>query len=158
LTQTELHKALTEAVEEALEKMFFVPGLGELDPEAAPEADLCVRVEFEGDPRGRMTLRVTAASAHTIAADFLGEDEADLAEARVHEVVCELTNMICGAVLSRVESAEDFHLATPRVLTEEVGACAPGGVEYGVDIGGGTLRVVMEMENEACCPDEKSAS
>lgn len=158
MTDTALRVALSEAVAEALEKMFFVPEVGELDPDAPAGAAMTVQVAFRGDPPGRMTLELTDSSARTIAADFLGEDEADLADDRVQEVVCELANMICGAVLSRLDSSEDFHLGTPQVLSSEAtGACSRG-VSHGVDIGGGTLKVAMEMESQACSLDEKSAS
>ena len=49
------------------------------------------------------------------AADFLGVDEGELTGHQVGEVVCELANMICGSVLSRMESAATFRIAPPKL-------------------------------------------
>ena len=61
--------------------------------------------------------------ARGLAANFLGEDEADLADADVGEVVGELANMLCGSVVSRMEGNSHFVLTHPepwaKIATEE---------------------------------------
>ena len=117
MIETALHEALRDSVNEVLEKMFFAVTLGEA-PDAGPAADdIAVEVSFEGERPGVMCLRLTAAAAHEIAADFLGIDAADISWTQVSEVVRELANMICGSVLSRVESAVVFRLGVPRTVT-----------------------------------------
>src|SRR5271165_6215349 len=102
VTDTPLRQALAESLDEVLEKMFFVRSLGELaGPASGPVT--AAHLTFEGDPPGSLTLRMTPAAARSVAADFLGEEEAELSPKQIGEVVCELANMICGSVLSRVE-------------------------------------------------------
>jgi hypothetical protein len=75
---------------------------------------------------------VAGGAARSVAADFLGEEEPALSEQQIGEVVCELANMICGSVLSRVESAITFQLATPRIVAAE------SAIEGRVSLGLGT--------------------
>jgi CheY-specific phosphatase CheX len=147
-----LRRALAESVEETLEKMFFIAGLQEPDPDALPPLELAARVPFHGAPSGRFTLRVTDEAARSMAADFLGEEaSAD----QVREVVCELANMICGAALSRAKDSGDFRLASPEWLLAAE-ARPRGAVVHAVEIGGGVLEAAVEMETAACPADEKS--
>jgi hypothetical protein len=98
-----------------LEKMFFIQCLGEsLEFESEPQ--FVAHLTFEGDPSGALTLSVRASAARSVAADFLAAEEPDLSEQEIGEVVCELANMICGSVLSRVESSATFRLASPRIV------------------------------------------
>ena len=110
-----LLRALRESIQEVLERMFFIQCL--LEPlEFVPEPEVAAQLTFEGDPSGELTLRISAGAARSVSADFLGAGETDLSEQEIGEVVCELANMICGSVLSRVESSSTFRLATPRIL------------------------------------------
>lgn len=119
LSRVALEAALRDALTDVLNKMFFI---GDLDdarqpPEGVSDsgtvAELAARVHFQGQPSGDLLLVLNRRAAHGIAADFLGEDRSGLDDRQVEEVFCELTNMICGAVLSRVESAATFKLASP---------------------------------------------
>src|SRR4051794_38968597 len=115
LTDTLLDAALQESVDEVLEKMFFVRSLGDV-ASTADEPECIARLSFEGEPSGWLALRVTAHAARSVAADFLGEDEGELSDGQVGEVVCELANMICGSLLSRVERNATFRLETPQLV------------------------------------------
>jgi len=146
VTETMIRQALSDSVNEVLEKMFFVQTLGEA-PVSEPRNDttsdeIAVRLTFEGDPPGSLTLRVTAQPGRQIAADFLGTEEDSVSDLQVSEVVCELANMICGSLLSRVESVTTFHLAAPRVVpsSEDV-AGSIDNIRYAVELSGGTLTV-----------------
>lgn len=144
MSETEVEQALGEAVEEVLEKMFFTGGLEAPPEETAPD-EVAVRVEFEGSPPGKLELAISRPAARAIAADFLAEDEAELTEAEAEEVVCELANMICGAMLSRVEGEALFRLAAPRILAEEEGDAGPDtqgvSARHETGLGNGRLRV-----------------
>ncbi len=99
--------------------MFFAQTMGEcsLDPaEGRPVDEIAVSLAFEGEPSGLFLLRLTTAAARQIAADFLGIDEEEVSDTRISEVVRELANMICGSVLSRVESAATFQLGAPQIV------------------------------------------
>jgi len=98
-----------------MEKMFFIHCLDE-SLESEPEPEFVAHLTFEGDPSGALTLTVKASAARSVAADFLAAEEPDLSEQEIGEVVCELANMICGSVLSRVESSATFRLASPRIV------------------------------------------
>src|ERR1039458_2358066 len=111
-------QALRDSVDEVLEKMFFAETLGEASgPDGDSLADtITVELTFQGEPSGSMCLRLTADSAREIAADFLGLEGEEISSDQISEVVRELANMICGSVLSRVESAATFHLSVPRIV------------------------------------------
>ena len=102
--------------------MFFIQRVRRTRaPHAAP-ARYHAPSRFDGDLTGWLVYVCTdQATASSVAGDFLGEDETALAERQVEEVVCELANMICGSVLSRVEStrhsvwpAPNSHLRTRK--------------------------------------------
>ena len=112
-----LAEALRSSVSDVLEKMFFVRSLEEDDlQECADDTVMAAQLTFRGEPSGSLRLRIRAKAARVIAADFLGAQEEDLSEREVGDVICELANMICGSVLSRVESSVLFRLDSPRLL------------------------------------------
>jgi hypothetical protein len=87
-----VRQLLSESAQQTLETMFF----------AAPEA---ISADA-GRPRGELI-----ASRLT----FRGVDDASkLASGEVLQVVGELTNIICGAVLSELETNSNFDSATPQ--------------------------------------------
>jgi CheY-specific phosphatase CheX len=143
VSDTMLQLALRDSVKEVLEKMFFVETLGESHVDALASVDrITARLTFEGQPPGALTMGVTSAAARQITADFLGVDEQEVSDLRVAEVVCELANMICGSVLSRVESATAFHLSTPQIVPPlESIAASPYSTVYGVELANGRLGV-----------------
>jgi CheY-specific phosphatase CheX len=114
MTRSAPDQALFESAAEVLETMFFTSLVGEGAPESSPgpwvSADLC----FRGSLSGRFGVRLPVATARRIAASFLGEEEESLDAARAGEVVCELSNMLCGSVLSRLESEAAFELSHPQ--------------------------------------------
>ena len=72
-----------------------------------------------------------------IAASFLGLEEGLPSESQTGEVLCELANMICGSVLSRLEGDLHFELSPPEINAAEAGsqenhtACRVLGLEEG---------------------------
>ena len=149
--------------------MFFVRSLGEL-PEPAAGPATAAHLTFEGDPPGSLTLLMTPAAARSIAADFLGEEEAELSSRQIGEVVCELANMICGSVLSRVERNTTFRLSAPRLMasgeedepapgepgvTDGVPAASGNATTYAAEIGSGAITVIFNTETPAWSTPEK---
>ena len=61
-------------------------------------------------------MRLAHPAASAIAADFLREDAESLTSRQSTDVTLELANMICGAVLSRIESSATFRLGAPHVV------------------------------------------
>jgi CheY-specific phosphatase CheX len=142
MTETALSGSLREAVSEVLETMFFVEAEGQ-PSDRPPETIIVARVDFEGSPSGTFSLRISEPAANRMAADFLGEEAAELPPARTLEVVSELANMICGSLLSRVESETAFRLSPPSTAPETAPVVQPfeAGIVYSVQLPEGALSV-----------------
>ena len=148
----ELQQQLSSSVQEVLEKMFFVSPPETPGACSGPEdKSLTARVSFEGDSRGELLMSVSCPAARSIAADFLAVEPRELQDEQVSAVVCELANMICGSVLSRLESAATFHLAPPQIVPPSVAARnVEGAAIYKVGTFGGALTVALTMGIPAC--------
>jgi CheY-specific phosphatase CheX len=159
VTDATIHTALSSAVVEVLDCMFFLEVLGEV-AEPPPEAEtVTVQVSFDGDPPGDFQMRISRPAANAVAADFLGEDPESLTDRQSTDVTLELANMICGAVLSRIESRAAFRLGSPQMVVDDGGK--RGSAEETrctVETGKGALTVAIQMEKRTCPPTEKSAS
>ena len=158
MTDTLLPPALDKAMKDVLERMFFLdactcPAAVTLDAASAVEA----RLHFAGDPSGEFRLRVAVQAAASISADFLGIDPADLTESRIHEVVCEMANMICGAVLSRIESGATFRLGAPEIGASPCPIPVPKAAANSVETASGIFTAILITENSECPPDPKRA-
>lgn len=109
--------ALAECTSEVLEQMFFARPVGD-GAKANSSSQMTAEVNFDGEASGYLTLSASARAARSIAAGFLAEDQPVLSERQVGEVLCELANIICGSVLTRMESNTHFHLHSPRLISE----------------------------------------
>jgi CheY-specific phosphatase CheX len=113
---TELNPLLSNATAEVLEKMFFTSVAGEFVPREDARVDsVSARQSFRGTPSGSFGVRTSVATGRTIAANFLSVEQDALTETEVGEVICELANMLCGSVLSRLQDDARFELSTPRL-------------------------------------------
>jgi CheY-specific phosphatase CheX len=150
-----IEAALAESVKEVLEKMFFMD-LADAPPGEGPAAGIAAELMFDGDPQGSFRLVVDQAAAKSATADFLGEDQAELSDEQMNDVVCELSNMICGSVLSRIESSATFRLSKPEIVLI---ADAPGATAgFQAAVGGGFLRAEIRMERTVCPGTSEHAS
>jgi CheY-specific phosphatase CheX len=102
--------------------MFFSAPLGPAEPKAGAQV-LEARLAFHGRPSGTLNVRLSEASARLLAAGFLGEDEETLTDSQPGQVVCELANMLCGSLVSKLENEESFDLSVPELLAD--GQAAP---------------------------------
>lgn len=145
MTPACLSGALREAVDEVLEKMFFAEAEGPAGQDRPPEELVAAHVDFEGSPSGTLSLRITWEAARGLAADFLGEEVCDIAAEGVLEVMRELTNMICGSVLSLVESDTTFRLSPPAaaIETARVAEESHGPISHCVALANGALSVAV---------------
>jgi len=96
-----------------METMFFSFVLG--DGLAPPEPSMSARLDFHGEPSGSFGVAVAIDSSRQIAAGFLAQEADEISQNQIEDVVCELANMICGSVLSRLESDRAFELGHPEL-------------------------------------------
>jgi CheY-specific phosphatase CheX len=154
-----LAQVLAECTEQVLEQMFFVRPLGDFlppDPPSCPH--LVAAVDFAGEPSGHLILSVSIQAARSIAADFLAEEEPVLSEEQVGEVVCELANIICGSVLTRVESRTLFHLGSPRLRSLDIMAEPHASAIQSLNLWNGNITVALRTEFPLCPAANKSGS
>jgi CheY-specific phosphatase CheX len=111
-TESDLEALLLSAASDVLESMYFTSVTG---PSEVPlsGAGWTAGLEFKGELSGTFTLRMSMGSARLLAANFFGEEEADVSETAVADMVGEMANMICGSVLSRMETESHFKLSHP---------------------------------------------
>lgn len=139
MTSTEaLMPMVTTVTREVLETMFFA----EAEPVECRHADqyLAARVRFSGDrpeqPGGELTVMLSRELALAVTAGFLAEDTEEVTAEQLDQVSCELANIICGAILSRLHpnarvslsvpelAAPDFHEAAHQCFATPEGALA----------------------------------
>jgi len=159
VTEPTIREALASAVADVLESMFFLEALGETAEPPPETTTVTARLSFDGDPPGCFHMRIASPAANTIAADFLGEDAGSLTPQQTTDVTLELANMICGAVLSRLESSATFRLGAPHIVEAPPAQLPPEEeTRYTVETGNGTLTVSIQMETRTCLATEKFAS
>ena len=119
--------------------MFFACVYDEVEGvEAAGRIE--ARLGFAGQWPGEFRLGITPEAARGIAAGFLGvEDETEVSESQIGDVVCEVTNMVCGSALSRLGADMAFDLEPPRLVAPDEAACQGGCAVRTFDLGNGTL-------------------
>ena len=142
-----LDQLLAPAVSSVLETMFFSEALGPSDP-SENESDLQTRLAFSGEVSGMFAVRISEATARNIAASFLGEFDETITESQTDEAVCELTNILCGSVLSELGSQACFDLGSPQVLSAnaEPLTCTPV-CQQSFAVENGTMTVSLYMSS-----------
>ena len=148
----EIQTALAAAVEEVLETMCFTTVLASAEGAFPPEGDggapaLTADLHFQGKPSGGFRVGVPMKLARVVGAGFLGREEIEVSDSQAEEVVCELANMICGTVLSRLESKATFQITHPELTPPEQGVSFEGaGAKRWFDLGDGILTVSLELQ------------
>ncbi len=125
--------------------MFFSAVIQEAEhpPEAAGR-EIAVGVTFHGEPAGVMWLAIESDAARGMSANFLGVDPGEVSDDQVSEVICELSNMVCGAVLSRVATESVLSLDSPKpVPLEEISSGAGSRRWFALE--NGSLRVLLSL-------------
>jgi hypothetical protein len=142
---SELDQWVSDAAAEVLETMFFTSLAAEGEPVPPVTAPfLSVRLSFRGAPPGRLGLRVPVETGRRIAANFLGIDEAS--DSQIEDVLCELSNMVCGSVLSRLESESVFELSHPEIGPRETRREQTGpSVSRTVALDEGVIEIWLEL-------------
>jgi CheY-specific phosphatase CheX len=141
MSRHDLSSLLAPAVAEVLETMFFSESLGPCQPDPG---GLTAKVDFAGEFSGTVAVRISEASARSLAASFLGESEDSLTDTHVAQVVCELTNMLCGCIVSKVAAHGCFDLSAPELRCEtRADASDPVHIQQSFAIDRGTITVSL---------------
>ncbi|HEY1577036.1 MAG TPA: chemotaxis protein CheX [Terracidiphilus sp.] len=140
---------LAAAVTSVLETMFFSEALGPCDP-SENESDLRTRLAFSGEVSGYFAVRICGSSARSMAASFLGEIDDLVTETQTGEAICELTNILCGSVLSKLGCRECFDLGSPELLSAGIDhlTCTPA-CQQSFAVEKGTMTVSLFMSASA---------
>ena len=149
-----------ECCSEVLDAMYFttllgsevlesLPGalLGRLPAEGAP---FSFSLRFVGDISGRFGVSLDFPTARSLAANFLGEDEAEVSPGAVEEVVGELSNMLCGSVMSRVEGENKFVLSHPEPASPLAISAADDVLVSALETDSGVITVWVAVEGDPC--------
>jgi len=123
LSNPALRDACRHAVLEVLETMFFEIPLDEevSTPSHEPDA-LIACARFEGSLCGSLSVAIAQSCAGPLAAAFLGIDEEEAGEEERRSMLIELTNIVCGATVSRLQPSGRLHIHQP-VLVASPYAC-----------------------------------
>jgi hypothetical protein len=126
MLEVAIHQLLSESAQKTLETMFFAtPDAVSMDPSRPAGDVIAASLSFQGAPPGRFGLLVSEPLARSLAVNFAGADDpAELPPGQVASVMGELSNMLCGAVLSELESYNNFDLGAPEPI--HVGVDEPG--------------------------------
>lgn len=148
----EIQTVLASAVEEVLETMCFASVLASAGGNVPPEADvgspvITAALHFHGSSSGEFRVGVPLKLARVVGGSFLGREETEVSDAQAEEVVFELGNMICGSVLSRLESKATFQITHPELAQREHGASFEGaGANRWFDLGDGIFTVFLGFQ------------
>jgi hypothetical protein len=110
---------LSRVPAEVLETMFFAEAVAAECGHAWLSLAVEVRIRFEGSHRGDMRLSVSRDAADSIACAFLGLEPLEITEPLCVQVILELANILCGAILSHVWPESKVALGAPEISTEE---------------------------------------
>jgi CheY-specific phosphatase CheX len=140
---------LAEAASDVLESMYFLSVLGSVDEPIETDASwIWVRLTFSGDGEGSFGLGCPSGTAWTIAGNFLGQTDEEITSEQVEEVICELSNMICGSFLGRFRNGSLFDLSHPACEANAVHPLAPASSSVSaqtLELDEGMLHVWLEF-------------
>lgn len=111
---------------DVLDSMYFTP-IAEVqhDVPRAQMQEIAFALRFSGDICGRFSLGMPVSLARILTANFLGEEEDAVSPTDMQEVTGELANMLCGAIVSRIEGGK-FALSHPEPVAEAEWASPAG--------------------------------
>jgi len=104
---------------QVLETMFFEEAVASACEHAWLPTAVTVHVSFEGSHRGEFLLSVSPDTARTVAAGFLGLEPEELTGTQASEVILELANILCGALMSTLWPESALSLETPELAIAE---------------------------------------
>ncbi len=104
---------------QVLETMFFEEAVPSACEHTWLSTAVSVHVSFEGSHQGEFLLSVSPDTARSIAAGFLGLDPEEMTGTQPGDVVLELANILCGALMSTLWPESMLSLGTPELARAE---------------------------------------
>ncbi|QOV91036.1 chemotaxis protein CheX [Humisphaera borealis] len=135
-----------DAIAQLFEKMLGCPvEVSELSATTSRSAptDICGRIDFSGEYRGNMCLRLEPAAAHAMGKAFTGMTF-DLHSAEMADTVGELSNMIAGAAKAKLGIRT--RISVPKVwIGVEIDPPAPVGAVIPCRVGDASFSVEITL-------------
>ena len=135
-----------EAAREVLETMFFTTAAPAACEHAHPDTLIAARVCFAGQPAGELSLVLSHGLARALAAGFLGIDSQELSVEAESQIACELANILCGVILSRVHPDCGVALNAPQLITPQFEEHS--GIHQCFLTPDGAFTIAMRLEKE----------
>jgi CheY-specific phosphatase CheX len=140
---------VTEVTREVLETMFFA----EAEPVACRHgACIAARVRFTGEQLtgrtgGELMVMLSRDLARSASAGFLAEEVDQVTEEQVSQVSCELANIICGAILSRLYPHARVALGSPELTPPDFDSAVSQCAHQCFETPEGMLAVTIRMSS-----------
>jgi CheY-specific phosphatase CheX len=112
-------EAVGRVAAEVLETMFFEEAVPTACEHSWLAGAISAQVTFNGSHSGEFLLSVSADTAYTIASGFLGLDPSEMTETQPGEVILELANILCGALMSSLWPDSSLSLASPELVASD---------------------------------------
>jgi len=135
----DLLETLEAAAAGVLETMFFTEASASECEHSWLASGVCARVAFAGSHRGSMRLGISADAADSLASGFLGLDPQETGELERSQVILELANILCGAILSRIWPESRLLVDAPELASGE--NCEEGGLHRCFSLPEGMLAI-----------------
>lgn len=142
-----LERHLSEAAADVLGTMFFAGVEEDVGGavEVRGEPRMAASLEFHGACSGKLGLSLDRAAAGSLAASFFGDQGDSEPEQDCRSVMAELTNMVCGAMLSRLDRQSIFCLGSPEAMPP--GGEPDGEIVRTLRLEEGLLRLAFSIED-----------
>ncbi len=108
---------VTRVAAEVLATMFFEEAVPAACGHVWFSTAVSVHLNFEGSHRGEFLLSVSPDTARSIASGFLGLDPEEMAGTQPGEVMLELANILCGALMSTLWPESNLSLDSPELVS-----------------------------------------
>lgn len=148
-----LSKVIDESTARVLETMFFTSIVEEDAIRPEPREDVGATLTFSGEPSGFLSLVLSMETSEALAEAFAGLDREEITDLQREEILNELANIICGSILSKVESDSAFALGPPRPVGPADARVANRSdthfIQRSFNLGNGVLTVILGMETPA---------
>src|SRR5258708_242435 len=80
---------------------------------------ISAHIEFDGSHCGQFMLSVSPATSLSIASGFIGLEPEEMTGNQTSEVILELANILCGALMSTLWPESSLSLGSPELVNSE---------------------------------------